>query len=127
MLAKVHHCMIDGVSGVQLLGVMFDVTPSPPPPPAAPPAEAPPPLPTPSDAGAAGAGRRRRRRRRGRARAGRAAPPSRRRRWSEIRETAGAFGELMRLLLAPLPRTPFNGFVGTLRRIEWATLRAERR
>src|SRR4029453_17014460 len=48
LLAKVHHCMIDGVSGVQLLGVMFDVTPTPPPPPPAPAAAEPPPLPAPS-------------------------------------------------------------------------------
>jgi WS/DGAT/MGAT family acyltransferase len=121
MLAKVHHCMIDGVSGVQLLGVMFDVTPSPPPPPAAPPAEAPPPLPTPSMQarraladGAAAA-----------VEGARALGELLRRpaeAWSEIQETAGAFGEMMQLLLAPLPRTPFNGFVGTMRRIEWATL-----
>src|SRR5881396_3120822 len=29
IFAKVHHCMIDGVSGVQLLGVMFDPSPTP--------------------------------------------------------------------------------------------------
>src|SRR5438552_4624161 len=29
IFAKVHHCMIDGVSGVQLLGVLFDPTPNP--------------------------------------------------------------------------------------------------
>src|SRR2546427_11199426 len=49
ILAKVHHCMIDGVSGVQLLGVMFD--PSPPPAPVPPPEgvrDVPPPLPTPT-------------------------------------------------------------------------------
>src|SRR2546427_7931311 len=28
IFAKVHHCMIDGVSGVQLLGVMFDPSPT---------------------------------------------------------------------------------------------------
>src|SRR5206468_1684782 len=48
LFAKVHHCMIDGVSGVQLLGVMFDPSPNPAPPP--PPAEAKgaPPLPSPA-------------------------------------------------------------------------------
>src|SRR5262249_17787048 len=46
LLAKVHHCMIDGVSGVQLLGVMFDPSPNPPPPPPALEATPVPPLPT---------------------------------------------------------------------------------
>jgi hypothetical protein len=37
LFGKVHHCMIDGVSGVQLMGVLFDPSPKPaayPPPPA---------------------------------------------------------------------------------------------
>src|SRR5262249_58887443 len=29
LVCKVHHCMIDGVSGVQLLNVMFDPSPKP--------------------------------------------------------------------------------------------------
>ena len=29
IFCKVHHCMIDGVSGVQLLGVLFDPSPNP--------------------------------------------------------------------------------------------------
>ena len=37
------------------------------------------------------------------------------------RATLTGMSELVRLALAPLPQTPFNGFVGTLRRIEWAT------
>jgi WS/DGAT/MGAT family acyltransferase len=121
ILAKVHHCMIDGVSGVQLLGVMFDVTPDPPPPPPAPPTEAPPPLPTPSmqarralaDGAAAtveGA----------RALGGLLRHPAEA--WNELYETAGAFVEMIQMLLSPIPSTPFNGFVGTMRRIEWATL-----
>src|SRR4029453_15592973 len=48
ILAKVHHAMIDGVSGVQLLGVMFDVSPTPSPPPPAPQGVELPPPPTPS-------------------------------------------------------------------------------
>jgi WS/DGAT/MGAT family acyltransferase len=31
LFIKVHHCMIDGVSGVQLLGALLDVVPNPPP------------------------------------------------------------------------------------------------
>ena len=42
--------------------------------------------------------------------------------WSELREAVNVMGEGMRLMLEPLPPTPFNGFVGTLRRIEWLTL-----
>ena len=94
ILAKVHHCMIDGVSGVQLLGVMFDVTPNPPPPPAGA-----------AGRGAAAAARRRRMQararaaptapptaRRGRARAARAAAPSRRARGASSRRRSSAFG-----------------------------------
>ena len=42
--------------------------------------------------------------------------------WNELREAVSVMGEGMRLMLEPLPPTPFNGFVGTLRRIEWLTL-----
>ena len=47
LFAKVHHCMIDGVSGVQLLGVMFDASPNPPPPPPSEGLSPAPPLPSP--------------------------------------------------------------------------------
>lgn len=33
MIARVHHCMVDGVSGVDLLKIMLDISPTPPPPP----------------------------------------------------------------------------------------------
>ena len=50
LVAKVHHCMIDGISGVQLMAVMFDPSPNPAPPP--PPTDhdrlPAPPLPTPA-------------------------------------------------------------------------------
>ena len=39
LVCRVHHCMIDGVSGVHLMGVLFDTSPNPAPVP--PPAEAP--------------------------------------------------------------------------------------
>ncbi len=120
ILAKVHHCMIDGVSGVQLLGVMFDPSPSPAPPPPAPEATPVPPLPTRSAQawraladgaatsveGLRGLG-------------GLLRHPAEG--WEEVRTTLTGIGELVRLALAPIPHTPFNGFVGTLRRIEWAT------
>jgi WS/DGAT/MGAT family acyltransferase len=112
--------MIDGVSGVQLLGVLFDVTPTPQPPPPAPTTDGAPPLPTPSAqalrALADGAvttaeGLR--------ALGGLLRRPAAA--WAELRDTASAVGELLRVMLAPLPHTPFNGFVGSLRRIEWVT------
>ncbi len=33
MIARVHHCMVDGVSGVDLLKIVLDLSPDPPPPP----------------------------------------------------------------------------------------------
>lgn len=43
MIAKIHHCMVDGISGVDLLKILFDITPetTAPPKPEAPPAEKP--------------------------------------------------------------------------------------
>jgi WS/DGAT/MGAT family acyltransferase len=120
ILAKVHHCMIDGVSGVQLLGVMFDPSPNPAPPPPAPEAAPVPPLPTRSTqvwrALADGAAT---------SLEGLRALGALLRHpaegWEELRTTLTGMSELLRLGLAPIPQTPFNGFVGTLRRIEWAT------
>ncbi len=120
ILAKVHHAMIDGVSGVQLLGVMFDVTPDPPPPPPAPAPTALPPAPTPSEqawraladgAAATLEG----------VRALRELVRRPARAWEEVQELASAVADMVRLVLAPLPYTPFNGFVGSQRRIEWIT------
>jgi diacylglycerol O-acyltransferase len=120
ILAKVHHCMIDGVSGVQLLGVMFDVTPTPQPTPVAPEMSPALPLPTPSaqawraladGAATAVEGLR--------ALGGLLRRPADA--WDELAETAGALRELVGVALAPIPHTPFNGFVGSQRRIEWIT------
>lgn len=33
LISKVHHCLVDGVSGIELLMVVLDVSPNPPPPP----------------------------------------------------------------------------------------------
>jgi WS/DGAT/MGAT family acyltransferase len=33
LVSKVHHCLVDGVSGIELLMLVFDVSPNPPPPP----------------------------------------------------------------------------------------------
>lgn len=47
MVFKVHHCLVDGVSGVELLMMVLDVSPAPPPPPPPPGPYEPPPLPDP--------------------------------------------------------------------------------
>jgi diacylglycerol O-acyltransferase / wax synthase len=120
IFAKVHHCMIDGVSGVQLLGVLFDPTPTPQPvPPPEKPREA---LPLPSAslqfaravregvrAGLDGL----------RALGDLARQP--RRVAHELGQAGDAFGELLRIVFAGAPQTPFNGHVSTLRRVAWTT------
>jgi diacylglycerol O-acyltransferase / wax synthase len=50
MIAKVHHCMVDGISGVDLIKIIFDISPDPPPPPPKPEAEVKPPKPDPTRA-----------------------------------------------------------------------------
>ncbi len=121
IFAKVHHCMIDGVSGVQLMQVMFDPSPNPAPFPPPPPEVPPPPPPSPvmqvrralgeglttSLAWARAAVELLKR------------PADAAARLSEIADTVG---QLVRLAMAPVPATPFNGHVSTLRRIEWITL-----
>jgi diacylglycerol O-acyltransferase len=120
LFCKVHHCMIDGVSGVQLLAVLFDPSPHPAPvPPPEKTMEAPP-LPSPQaqllraiQEGVRDGMRRARVlwelvRNPGRALA-------------ELSAAAEAFGELARLMLARPPVAPFNGHVSILRRVVWTT------
>jgi WS/DGAT/MGAT family acyltransferase len=120
LFAKVHHCMIDGVSGVQLLGVIFDPSPRPAPPPPPPPRPDVAPLPTGTaqvvravregvDAGVD----------RVRALAGLVRRPAVA--LAELGKARDAIGALARIVLAPTPATPFNGHVSTLRRVVWAT------
>jgi WS/DGAT/MGAT family acyltransferase len=120
IFAKVHHAMIDGVSGVQLLGVLFDPTPNPAPVPPPERVRRPPPLPSPSTQlvralreAAEGAVERTR------ALAGIARRPGRV--VDEVLRAGEALGELARIVLTPVPSTPFNGHVSTLRRIVWTT------
>lgn len=120
ILAKVHHCMIDGVSGVQLLSVMFDVTPAPQAPPPAPETSAAPPLPTPSaQAWRALADGAETMREGVRALRGLLRNPADV--LAELREVTSGVSDLLRLVFEPIPYTPFNGFVGSQRRIEWVT------
>ena len=116
LFAKVHHCMIDGVSGVQLLGVMFDPSPNPIPPSPPETTEAPPPLPS----ATAQLMRVARDAVRGGVEAARAVfelARQPRRVLAELGAAADAALELGRVLLHAPPRTPFNGHVGTLRQV----------
>lgn len=45
LVSKVHHCLVDGVSGIELLMMILDVSPNPPPPPPPPGPYEPPPVP----------------------------------------------------------------------------------
>jgi diacylglycerol O-acyltransferase len=120
LFAKVHHSMIDGVSGVQLMGVLFDPTPNPAPYPPPPPAAPPPPLPTPSqqlwraieDGAAAGSAL-------VRGVADLVRRPAEL--VAKVQELGATAWQLAELTLAPLPETPFNGHVSILRRLEWVT------
>jgi diacylglycerol O-acyltransferase len=119
LFAKVHHAMIDGVSGVQLLQVMFDVTPKPLPvePGSLP---EPPPLPSPGAQLARAVeetvrlGVKRARQLLDLVRRPGAAV-------AELREAASAVAAALRLALSSPPPTPFNGHVSVLRQVAWAT------
>jgi len=120
IFAKVHHCMIDGVSGVQLLGVLFDPSPNPPP---APPSEGlppAPPLPSPLvQLGRALLDGVRDGRELGRVLGEQLRRPGRA--LAELGEAVDLALQLGRLLLAGTPATPFNGHVSTLRQVTWTT------
>ena len=120
IFAKVHHCMVDGVSGVQLLGVMFDPSPNPAPVPAPEGVREAPPLPTPTAQllravreGVQG----------GLARLQAVADLVRnpRRALAELGQAVDALAELGRMALSDVPPTPFNGHVSILRHIVWTT------
>jgi WS/DGAT/MGAT family acyltransferase len=120
LFAKVHHCMIDGVSGVQLLGVLFDPSPRPAPVPPPEPAAEPPALPSPASQivravreGVQGGVDRVRTLAAMARRPGLAAV--------ELGKAGEALGALARIVLAGAPAMPFNGHVSTLRRVVWTS------
>lgn len=121
LFSKVHHCMIDGVSGVQIMSVVFDVTPTPPPVAPPPPAPRLSPLPSPMtqlarafDDEAHTAVER--------VRGVRALVAEPARAAAEIVRTVGSLATLSRVFLEGVPPTPFNGHVSVLRRVVWQTL-----
>ena len=121
LFGKVHHCMIDGVSGVQLMGVLFDPSPKPTPYPTPPAVRSVPALP--SSTTQLWRGVRDGARHlvaQGRALAGMLAKPDEV--MVELRRTGDALGEIMRVLLERVPPTPFNGHVSILRRVLWRTV-----
>jgi WS/DGAT/MGAT family acyltransferase len=118
LLSKVHHSLVDGVSGADLMTVLFDVTRDPAPPAA--PAEKWQPRPLPSESQLLGE-----------ALLERATEPaeiarSLRRALRGPRgfargafEAAGGVGALARGTLRPAPATPYNGSIGPHRRFTW--------
>jgi len=121
IVAKVHHCMIDGVSGVQLMSVMFDVTPTP----ARRDIPAPLPAPTPPPGplgqvtrvvweGAETFWRR--------LRALPAVVQNPGANLATIRSGLVSLARVGQALLQPPPATPYNGHVSGLRRVAWRTL-----
>src|SRR5262249_28272659 len=121
MLAKTHHCMIDGASGVQLINILMDPTPQ-----AAPIAAtflAPEPRDLPNPVSHAIAGLLDTTRTQldiARRVVKSLRAPSRALR--EARATLDAVGTAARTLIAGTPPMPFNGAIGKDRRIAWARL-----
>jgi WS/DGAT/MGAT family acyltransferase len=121
LFGKVHHSMVDGVSGVHLLTVLFDPSPRPASFPPAPPAREAPPLPSWLMQLADGV---REEIRRSAALVRGFASLARRpaRLLAELSDAGDALGEMLRLVVAGVPQTPFNGHVSILRRVLWTTL-----
>jgi diacylglycerol O-acyltransferase / wax synthase len=122
LLSKVHHSLVDGVSGADLMTVLFDVTPDP-----APPAEPaakwqPRPLPSRSEL-LAEALLERATQPREISRTLRAAFRGPREFARNTLEAAGGVGALARGTLRPAPTSPYNGEIGPHRRFTWVRVR----
>jgi WS/DGAT/MGAT family acyltransferase len=120
LFVKAHHCLIDGISGVQVLGVLLDTSIEARPV-VSPGARRHPELPgvvrrlvgALSDRAAAGIAR-------GVAMATFVGRP--RSAVAKLRETGHAMAHVARTFLAEAPRTPFNGRTGRDRRLAWVSL-----
>ena len=120
LFGKVHHAMVDGVSGVHILGLIFDPSPKPGSFPPAPPAAAPRPLPSWLMQLAEGVREEIEREvSLARGLAGLVRHPTRL--FAELAQVGDALGEMLRLVVAGVPPTPFNGHVSTLRSVHWTT------
>lgn len=120
LITKTHHAMIDGIAGVDIATVLFDLEPVPPERPHADSPWIPSPEPSQADLVAQGA--------RGAIKAplglaGRALGVARhpRRAAAQAIESAQAIGEVAWAGLNPAPRTPLNTEIGPHRRVHWDT------
>jgi WS/DGAT/MGAT family acyltransferase len=122
LLSKVHHSLVDGVSGADLMTVLFDVTPEPTTPPA--PTEKWQPRPLPSDSQLlAEALIERSTEPTEIVRTMRAAFRGPRQFLSNSIEAAGGLTALARGTLRPAPASPYNGPIGSHRRFTWVRVR----
>jgi diacylglycerol O-acyltransferase len=124
LLSKVHHSLVDGVSGADLMTVLFDVSPDPAPPPDPTQKWQPRPVPTSSQL-LAEALLERATEPREIARTVRAAFRGPRQFARNALEAAGGLGALARGTLRPAPPSPYNGDIGPHRRFTWVRVRLD--
>src|SRR4051795_1781240 len=124
LLSKVHHSLVDGVSGADLMTVLFDVTPDAPPPPAPETSWQPRPLPSRSEL--LGEALVERGTEPGEiVRTVRAAFRGPREFARGVLESAGGLSALARGTLRPAPTSPYNGAIGPHRRFTWVRVRLD--
>src|SRR3954452_20342777 len=122
LLSKVHHSLVDGVSGADLMTVLFDLTPDPSPP--AEPAAKWQPRPVPSSSELLGEALLERATQPGEfVRTMRAAFRGPRQFARNAVEAAGGVSALARGTLRPAPPSPYNGDIGPHRRFTWVRVR----
>lgn len=118
ILSKTHHALVDGISGVDLVSVLFDLEPEPDAP--APPAKQWAPRPTPSGTQLLGEALRERASIPSEVvRSVRAALRAPLRLASGAREALGGVGAMALAGLDPAPRSPYNEDIGPHRRFTW--------
>jgi WS/DGAT/MGAT family acyltransferase len=121
LLSKVHHSLVDGVSGADLMTVLFDITREPA---DAPPAEMWQPRPLPSDSQLLGEALLERATQPGEVvRTMRAAFRGPRQFGRNALEAASGVSALARGTLRPAPASPYNGSIGPHRRFTWVRVK----
>ena len=122
LLSKVHHALVDGVSGADLMTVLFDMQPNPEPPPE--PQQQWQPRPLPSSSQLLGEALLERSTEPGEiVRTVRHAFRGPREFARNALEAAGGLGALARGTLRPAPASPYNGEIGPHRRFTWVRVR----
>lgn len=122
LLSKVHHALVDGVSGADLMTVLFDISPEPAEPPAPEQVWQPRPLPSSTEL-LAEALLERTTEPAEMARTVRHALRGPREFSRNLLEAAGGLGALARGTLRPAPASPYNGPIGPHRRFTWVRVR----